>query len=202
MLTYAFDTPVNLPLDLFITDVDSSDFASIAAFNDQNVALDMSQWKLAGEGDLSVFKDTGTAFSSVVAPTPFTVFNVDEIRLTATNNTNYNRSYSILRNPTGQNLSRIEITFTGTRNSPNRDNPNTGSHIYTALATAPVLLGDANGDGVLTNRDIASFALALFDRPMYLMQFADTDPDVVLDMNNDGVLTNRDIAGFAAALGF
>ena len=202
VLTYRFDAPVNSPLDLFITDVDSSDFASIAAFNDQNERLDMRQWKLVDEGDLSVFKDTGTAFSSVVAPTPFTVFDVDEIRLTATNNTNYNRSYSILRNPIGQNLSRIEITFTGTRNSPSRANPNTGSHIYTALATAPVLLGDANGDGVVNNIDIASFALALFNRSGYLLQFPDTDPDVVLDMNNDGAINNLDISGFAAALGF
>ena len=135
-LTYAFDDPVNVSLDLFITDVDNSDFATVRAFDDQNVAIDMQTWTLVDEGDLSVFKDTGTAFSSIVAPTPTTVFQANEISLTAIDDSNYNRSYSILRNPLGQNLSRIEITFTGTQNSPNRANPNTGSHIYTALTTA------------------------------------------------------------------
>jgi hypothetical protein len=136
VLTYDFSSPVNDALDLFITDVDNSDFASVAAFDDQGMAMDMTQWALIDEGDLSLFKDTGTAFSSVVAPTPVTVFNTGSISLTAIDDTNYNRSYSILRNPVGQNLGRIEITFVGTNNSPDRANPNTGSHIYTALTTA------------------------------------------------------------------
>ena len=96
----------------------------------------MTQWALADEGDLSLFRDTGGNFTTVTAPTPVTLFQADAISLTATDNTNYNRSYSILRSPIDQNLSRIEITFTGTNNSPSRDLPNTGSHIYTALSTA------------------------------------------------------------------
>ena len=63
-------------------------------------------------------------------------------------------------------------------------------------------LGDANGDGVVNNLDIAAFALALFNRPMYLTIYPDSDPDIVLDMNDDGSFNNLDIAGFAAALGF
>ena len=63
-------------------------------------------------------------------------------------------------------------------------------------------LGDANGDGVLDNLDIAPFALALFDLPLYLIQFPGVAPDVVLDMNNDGIFDNLDITDFATALGF
>ena len=65
-----------------------------------------------------------------------------------------------------------------------------------------VLLGDANGDGVVSNLDITGFSLALFNRPMYELMYPDSDPDVVLDMNNDGFFSNLDIGGFAAALGF
>ena len=69
-------------------------------------------------------------------------------------------------------------------------------------ATSGCVLGDANGDGVVDNQDIAAFALALFNRPMYLQLYPDCDPGVVLDMDNDGSFNNQDIAGFAAALGF
>ncbi|KAA1262601.1 hypothetical protein LF1_51680 [Rubripirellula obstinata] len=136
VLNYVFNDPVNTPLDLFVTDVDFSDSVSVKAFDAQGMAMDMSQWTLVDEGDLSVFKDTGSDFSEVTAPTPVTLFSINEISLTATDDTNYNRSYSILRNPINQDLSRIEITFVGTQNSPSRAMPNTGSHIYTALATA------------------------------------------------------------------
>ena len=135
-LSFLFDDPVNEALDLFITDVDNSDFVTVRAFNDQGVAMDMDQWTLVDEGDLSLYKDTGTVFSDIIAPVPTTVFNSSEISLTAIDDSNYNRSFSILRNPIGQNLGRIEITFVGTKNSPDRDNPNTGSHIYAALTTA------------------------------------------------------------------
>lgn len=62
------------------------------------------------------------------------------------------------------------------------------------------VLGDANGDGALSNGDIAAFVLALTNPVAYLAMFPDADPDVVLDMNNDGVFDNSDIAGFVAAL--
>ena len=65
-----------------------------------------------------------------------------------------------------------------------------------------VLLGDANGDGFVNNFDISSFAMALFNRPMYETIYPDSDPDVVLDMNGDERFNNFDIAGFATALGF
>lgn len=136
VLTYAFDLPVNSSLDLFITDVDYSDAVTFVAFDDQDAVMDMSQWQLIATGDLSTFKDTRNGFSAVTAPTPITVIESGKITLTATDDTNYNRSYSIFRSPTGRNLSRIEITFKGTQNSPKRDRANTGSHIYTALTTA------------------------------------------------------------------
>lgn len=63
-----------------------------------------------------------------------------------------------------------------------------------------VTLGDANGDGVFNNSDIASFVLALTDSVAYQAMFPDVDPEVVLDMNSDGGFDNADIAGFVAAL--
>ena len=66
----------------------------------------------------------------------------------------------------------------------------------------PVLLGDANGDRVVDNFDIVGFAMALFNRPMYVAMYPDSEPEVVLDMNDDGEFNNFDIAGFATALGF
>jgi hypothetical protein len=71
--------------------------------------------------------------------------------------------------------------------------------IDTAIITA-VVLGDANGDGVFSNLDIASFVLALTDPTAYQAKFPDMDPDLVLDMNQDGVFDNLDIAEFVAAL--
>ena len=136
VLTYAFDAPVNTALDLFITDVDFSDAVTVTAFDDQDAVVDLTRWTLVDEGDLSLFRDTGGSLNTTPAPTPVTLFEAEAISLTAADNVNYNRSYSILRSPDDQNLSRIEITFTGTNNSPSRALPNTGSHIYTALATA------------------------------------------------------------------
>ena len=68
------------------------------------------------------------------------------------------------------------------------------------ISASSLLLGDANGDGVLTNQDIASFVLALTNLVAYQAMFPDANPDVVLDMNGDGVFSNLDIADFAAAL--
>ncbi len=68
------------------------------------------------------------------------------------------------------------------------------------LNYTPLPLGDANGNGVLNNQDIASFVLALTNSVAYQAMFPDVDPDVVLDMNGDGVFNNLDIAGFVAAL--
>jgi hypothetical protein len=54
----------------------------------------------------------------------------------AVDDTNYNRSISVLRSPAGVALERIEITFSGTRNSPDRDSGGNASRVYLALATA------------------------------------------------------------------
>lgn len=64
------------------------------------------------------------------------------------------------------------------------------------------LLGDANQDGDLNNLDIASFVMALFNRPAYLVAHPGVDPDLVLDMNSDGALNNLDIFPFVQSLGF
>ena len=63
-----------------------------------------------------------------------------------------------------------------------------------------IILGDANGDSVFSNLDIAAFVLALTNPVAYQAMFPDVDPDVVLDMNGDGVFDNLDIASFVAAL--
>ena len=62
-----------------------------------------------------------------------------------------------------------------------------------------VILGDADGDGVFNNQDIASFVSALTNQKAYQTMFPDVDPDVVLDMNGDGEFDNLDIADFVAS---
>lgn len=152
-LTYAFAAPVNDALDLLVADLDQDDFVSIRAYGTGNAAIDMTQFTLFDETDLSRFKNTGTAFSTIIAPTPTTTFSSNEITLSAVDATNYNRSVSVFRSPVGAALERIEITFTGTRNSPDRASGNNASHVYVALATeAPepgFALGLAFGVGLL-----------------------------------------------------
>ena len=192
VLTYSFASPVTDAIDIFITDVDRSDAVSVSAFDADGNALDMRQWSLLAEGDLSNFKDTGSAFSNVEAPAPTTTFSVSEISLTAVNNTNYNRSYSILRTSDLQPLSSVEITFTGQQNSPSRALPSTGSHIYVAVSTASavpdpvVLLGDCNRDNVVNFSDIGPF-IAILSAGDYLAQ-ADTNEDEVIDFSDIGPL--------------
>ena len=196
VLTFSFDSPITDAIDIFVTDVDSSDVASVAAFDANGNALDMRLWSLLAEGDLSNFKDTGTVFSSVVAPTPTTAFSAGEILLTAINGTNYNRSYSILRSSDLQSLSRVEITFAGVQNSASRDSPNTGSHIYIAVSTASavpdpvVLLGDCSLDGVVDFSDISPF-ITILANDDYLKE---------ADTNEDGVVDFSDISGFILLL--
>ncbi len=63
-----------------------------------------------------------------------------------------------------------------------------------------IILGDANGDGVFNNADIASFVLALTNSVAYQAMFPNVNLDEVLDMNGDGVFNNGDIASFVAVL--
>lgn len=72
--------------------------------------------------------------------------------------------------------------------------------ILIGLVGAPLLRGDANGDGFFDNLDIASFVLALTNPVAFQTMFPDVDSEVVLDMNGDGSFDNLDIAGFVAAL--
>ena len=74
--------------------------------------------------------------STIVAPAPTALFNANRIRLTAVSDTNYNRSYSILRAPENADLGRIDIEFTGLQTSTSRSQPLNASHIYVALASA------------------------------------------------------------------
>lgn len=138
-LSYEFPTPVTTGFDLFVTDVDSSDVARVRAFSTDNQAIDMNLWTLAGEGDLSLYKDTGTAFSETVAPTPITTFSNNRVKLEAPNGTNYNRSYTILRAPVGVAVERVSVEFVGQFNSPNRAQGGNGSHIYVAITSTPDL---------------------------------------------------------------
>ena len=167
VLTYAFDAPVNFPLDLFVTDVDRSDSVTVTAFDAAGLLIDMNQWQLVSEGDLSTYRDTGGAFSEIVAPVPVTVFSANSISLDAVNNINYNVQ-----------LGRIEISFVGTQNSPTRSSPNTGSHIYLALSTVPGLVGDFNRDGVVNVLDIDFYS-------GNLGQPASFDSQLDLDLDND-----------------
>ncbi len=157
-LSYLFSTPINERINFFVTDVDSGDDVTVRAFDSAGNPLDMQQWILADEGDLSLIKDTGSAMSSIVAPVPTTVFSSNGIRLTAVNNTNYNRSYSVLRAPANVDIGRIDVEFIGLATSSSRTQPLNGSHVYVALATEVlVLLGDVNLDGEVNFSDIPPF---------------------------------------------
>ena len=70
-----------------------------------------------------------------------------------------------------------------------RVDPVTGDRSLVSFGNGFIVLGDANGDGVFNNLDIAAFVLALTNPAAYPAMFPDVDPDVVLDMNGDGVLT-------------
>lgn len=65
---------------------------------------------------------------------------------------------------------------------------------------ANAILGDANGDELFNNADIAAFVLALTNPVFYEAIYSNVDPDIVLDMNGDGAFNNGDIAAFVAAL--
>lgn len=155
-LSFNFKTPVSQPLDLFIVDVDAGDTVRVRAFNSLGDPKDMSRWSLIGEGDLSLIKNAGTAFSDIVAPVPTVEFSTNDVLLTPSARGNFNRSYSILRFPKNSGLiSRIEVEFTGL-------STNTSAHTYIALATAaPGIKGDVNLDGAVSFIDIPSFISVL-----------------------------------------
>ena len=180
-LIYGFANSVNQPVDLFIADVDSGDDVTVRAFDSAGNPIDMSKWTLAGEGDLSLIKNTGAAMSAIVAPVPTTVFSANGIRLTPINNGNFNRSYSILRSPENADLGRIEVEFTGLAT-------NTSAHIYVALATAvPGLPGDVNLDGTVS---------LVFDLPRFIaiLSAEGYQPEADIDLN--GVVDFIDIGPF------
>ncbi len=62
------------------------------------------------------------------------------------------------------------------------------------------VLGDANGNGVFNNGDIAAFVMALTNVIAYQAMYPNVDPDEVLDINGDGFFDNGDIASFVATL--
>ena len=183
-LSYHFSTPVNQAVDLFITDVDSGDIARVRASDSSGNPIDMRQWTLVDEGDLSLIRDTGPEMSTIVAPAPTVLFNANRIRLTAVSDTNYNRSYSILRAPENADLGRIDIEFTGLQTSTSRDQPFNGSHIYVALASVvpEVLLGDTNMDGMVNFSDIPFFIDILLSGAFQAS--ADIDQNGVVDFED------------------
>lgn len=157
-LSYQFSVAVNQRIDLFLVDVDSGDDVTVRAFDFAGNPVDMLQWTIADEGDLSLIQDTGRKFSTLVAEIPTPVFNTDGIRFSDVSS-NYSRSYSILRAPKNSSLGRIDIEFTGRISSPSRSSLGGSSHIYVGLATAApvIILGDLDSDNVVTFADIAHF---------------------------------------------
>lgn len=143
-LQFAFAAPVLSGFELWITDVDSSDDVFVRAYGPGDVPVDMTSWSLAAEGDLSLYKNTGAGFSSVVAPPPVVTWSASQLHLQATDALNYNRSYSIARAPVGSAVSRFEVEFTGTQNSASRAEGGTGSHIYVGLNTIDPATGVPN----------------------------------------------------------
>ena len=97
---------------------------------------------------------------------------------------------------------RYAVRVGGFRSSDLLGNGSEGNVVLNGDFTPSVLSGDADGDGEFNNQDIMPFALALFNRSVYVSMFPTVNPDEVLDMNDDGIFNNLDIAGFAAALGF
>lgn len=91
----------------------------------------------------------------------------------------------------------VQFGFTSTRDGSASPDQSTGVY-YDDVCFA--VLGDANGDGVFNNFDIASFVLALTNLPAYQSMFPNVDPNGVLDMNCDGLFDNLDISSFVAAL--
>ena len=106
---------------------------------------------------------------------------------------------SLTMDPGWTNGGIIQFGFTSTRDGGAAVTENTG-HYYDNVCF--FVLGDANGDGVVNNLDIAAFSLAVLNRPAYLSVYPNSDPESVLDMNGDGSLNNLDIVGFGAVLGF
>lgn len=74
-----------------------------------------------------------------------------------------------------------------------------GLGAWALTTTIPVLRGDADCDGQLTNFDIDPFVLALVDHAAWTSQYCDGSP-ATLDTNCDGVFTNFDIDPFVACL--
>lgn len=63
-----------------------------------------------------------------------------------------------------------------------------------------ILLGDADGSGVINFDDLDPFVDALFFPGTYAQNYPNIDPDVVLDMNCDGKLTFDDLDPFVDLL--
>lgn len=135
-LRYAFTTPVTVGLDLFLTDIDTADSLTVTAFDSGGAPLDLSGWGVRARADLSNFKNTGTGFSSIVAPHPLVTIAPGAITLAAADANNYNRSVTVLAVPAGPAVGRIDVTFRGIQNSASRAEAGTGSHVYLGISTS------------------------------------------------------------------
>ena len=67
------------------------------------------------------------------------------------------------------------------------------------LATAPILRGDMNCDGLVNNFDIDPFVLALSDWSAYQAAFPGCNP-LNGDINEDGLVNNFDIDPFVVCI--
>ncbi|MEM8738538.1 MAG: lamin tail domain-containing protein [Planctomycetota bacterium] len=70
----------------------------------------------------------------------------------------------------------------------------------TVEAAVEFLVGDMNGDDLLTNADINPFVLALTDAAAYAELFAELNADERGDINQDGIFSNADINAFVGLL--
>ncbi|MBK8232693.1 MAG: T9SS type A sorting domain-containing protein [Candidatus Eisenbacteria bacterium] len=136
-LRFDFAQAVEVGFDLFITDVDTADDVRLRAFGPGASPIDMTTWAVSADGDLSLYKNTGTGYSEITAPSPLITATSAELQLLAADATNYNRSYTVLRAPVETPVAAIEVEFTGIQNSPNRAQGGNGAHIYVGLSTRP-----------------------------------------------------------------
>jgi len=92
-----------------------------------------------------------------------------------------------------------DATFTETFSSGGVSGEATVTLNGDLLGTAPVRVGDMNGDGQVDNLDINPFVLALTDAAAFEAQFG-VEPVNVGDVNADGQFNNLDINPFVATL--
>ncbi len=91
-----------------------------------------------------------------------------------------------------------DLYLTGTENFT-LAGPTSDAFILRVDVPQPILVGDANCDGIVSVGDISPFVLALTDPTGYVTLYPDCDL-LSADTNADGVVSVGDIAGFVSLL--